>query len=288
MSHFNNVIYTVIIEIEAKKMLAYRLNDIQCSNFINYNRMSLTMKALAKSVENTYDESALFGIQRLKSQIVRQISHEFRTPLTSIIGFAEVLEEDAQIGEKQRIEYASYIRNEGLRLTKLINDLVGLDSLEQGKVDLQLKEYEIQETIKYALALITELAQNKSVTITTELPNEPVIIKYDRDRIAQALYQLLHNAVRFTKPNGLVNLKLEPTDKHVVISILDNGPGIPSKDVLSLFKRFGNLHRPGELTQRNGIGLAIVKHIVDQHNGNIIVQSRVGKGSIFTVRIPIL
>jgi signal transduction histidine kinase len=90
------------------------------------------MKSLTKSVESTYDESAIFGIQRLKSRIVNQISHDFRTPLTSIIGFAEMIGEDVQIDENQRIEYASYIRNEGLRLTKLIDDLIGLDSLEQG------------------------------------------------------------------------------------------------------------------------------------------------------------
>jgi len=89
--------------------------------------------------------------QRLKSKIVKQISHEFRTPLTSIIGFAEILEDDIQIAEIQRIEYASYIRNEGLRLTKLIDDLIELDSLEQGQVDLQLKESEVQQTIRYAV-----------------------------------------------------------------------------------------------------------------------------------------
>jgi signal transduction histidine kinase len=246
------------------------------------------MKSLPNSVERTYDEPALFGIHRLKSRIVNQISHEFRTPLTSIIGFAEVLEEDVQIDEKQRMEYASYIRNEGLRLTKLINDLIGLDSLEQGQVDLQFKESDIQETIQYALTLVTELAQSKFIDIATELPNEPVLIKFDCERIAQVLYQLLHNAVKFTKPGGLVNLKLEVTGKHVVISILDNGPGIPSKDILSLFKRFGKLYCPGEQTNCYGVGLAIVKHIVDQHNGDITVQSRVGEGSIFTVRIPIL
>ena len=97
------------------------------------------MKSISNSVEKIYDESAHFGIQRLKSRIVNQISHEFRTPLTSIVGFAEMLEENVQIDEKQRREYASYIRNEGLRLTKLIDDLIGLDSLEQGQVDLQIQ-----------------------------------------------------------------------------------------------------------------------------------------------------
>jgi signal transduction histidine kinase len=269
-------------------MLAYRLNDINRPYLNHHQEMPLRMEPSSKIAENTYDESTHFGIQRLKSRIVNQISHEFRTPLTSIIGFAEVLKEDVQIDEKQRREYANYIRNEGLRLTKLINDLIGLDSLEHGQIDLQINEYEIQETIRYALTLISESVQSKSIHITTILPIEPIMIKFDRDKIIQALYQLLHNAVRFTNCDGLVSLTLEANDKHVIISIHDNGSGIPEKDIPSLFKRFGKFYHPGEETQCNGIGLAIVKRIIDQHHGDIAVQSQVGQGSTFTIRIPML
>jgi len=246
------------------------------------------MKSLTRSIDRMYSESTVFGIQRLKSQIVKQISHEFRTPLTSIIGFAEMLEEDVQIDENQRMEFASYIRNEGLRLTKLVDDLIGLDSLEQGQVDLQFKESEIQETVRCAVKLIAKPALNKCIHISIEMPNEPILIKFDRERISHVLYQLLHNAVRFTKPCGLINLKVELTDKYVIISIHDSGPGISSKDISSLFKRFGKFYRPSEETNSSGVGLAIVKHIIDQHNGDIAVQSKVGEGSTFTVRIPIL
>jgi signal transduction histidine kinase len=269
-------------------MLAYRLNDILCSYLIHHNKLPLRMKSLTKSVESTYDESAIFGIQRLKSRIVNQISHDFRTPLTSIIGFAEMLGEDVQIDENQRMEYASYIRNEGLRLTKLVDDLIGLDSLEQGQVDLQFKESEIQETVRYAIKLVAEAALNKFIHISIEMPNEPVLLKFDHERIIQALYQLLHNAVRFTRPGGLMNLKVETTDKHVVISIQDSGPGISARDIPFLFKRFGKFYRPGDETQGSGVGLSIVKHIIDQHNGDIAVQSQVGKGSTFIARIPTL
>ena len=245
------------------------------------------MKPLTNSLEIQYDESAFFGIQKLKSRIVKQISHEFRTPLTSIIGFAEILEDGYHIDEHQRIEYASYIRNEGLRLTKLVDDLIGLDSLEQGQVDLQFKESEIQETVRYAIKLVAESALNKFIHISIEMPNEPVLLKFDHERIIQALYQLLHNAVRFTRPGGLMNLKVEATDNHVVISIQDSGPGISAGDIPFLFKRFGKFYRPGEETHGSGVGLALVKHIIDQHNGEIAVQSQVGKGSTFIVRIPI-
>ena len=269
-------------------MLAYRLNDIHRPFLIHHKKLLLHMKPLTRSVESSYDESAHFGIQRLKTRIVKQITHEFRTPLTSIIGFAEMLGEDIQINESQRREYASYIRNEGLRLTKLVDDLIRLDSLEQGNADLHFKESEIQESVRYAIKLVAESALNKFIRISIEMPEEPLLLKFDREKIVQALYQLLHNAVRFTKPGGLLCLTVEAADNHVVISIHDSGPGILARDIPSLFRRFGKLYRPGEESHGGGVGLAIVKHIVDQHNGDIAVQSQIGEGSTFTVRIPIL
>jgi signal transduction histidine kinase len=243
---------------------------------------------MTEDVKNSYIESALFGIQRLKSRIVTQISHEFRTPLTSIIGFAELLGEDTEIDNEQRLEFARYIRTEGLRLAKLVDDLIQLDSLEHGHAHLQLKESEIQATVHTAAALIEESALSKSINIAKELPDEPFLAKYDHEKITQALYQLLHNAVQFTKPGGLVLLKVKTTNKHVEISVQDNGPGIPVKNIPTLFKRFEKFYRPGEETHGTGVGLALVKHIVDQHNGTITVHSHLGEGSIFTIRIPIL
>jgi signal transduction histidine kinase len=269
-------------------MLAYRLIDVRCSLLNIRQKMPFKMESMTNNVESTVAESAHFEIQRLKSRIVNQITHEFRTPLTSIIGFAEMLGEDIPIDEHQRIEYAGYIRNEGLRLTKLVDDLIRLDSLEQGHANLQIKENEIQETIGYAIKLVAEPALNKFIRISIEMPDEPVIFKFDRERIVHALYQLLHNAVRFTKHGSLINLKVEATDRHVVISICDSGPGILARDIPFLFRRFGKLYRPGGEKYGSGLGLAIVKHIVDQHNGNISVQSQVGEGSTFTVQIPIL
>jgi two-component system sensor histidine kinase ResE len=230
----------------------------------------------------------MFGIQRIKSRIVEQISHEFRTPLTSIIGFAEILKDEIPIDEQQRIEYASYIQCEGLRLTKLIDDLIELDALEQGQVVLHLKESDIQQTVKYTVSLISEIAYGKFITISFDLPDKPLILKFDREKIVHVLYQLLHNAVRFTQPGGRVQIKCETTDKDVLFSVHDNGPGIPARDIPSLFRRFGKLYHRGEETPCGGVGLAIAKYIIDQHNGEITVHSRIGEGSTFIVRIPIV
>ncbi len=272
-----------------KSMLAYRLPHLQYNDVVHHMNMSLRQGAITMETENsTTIEMDLFGIQRLKNRIVTQISHEFRTPLTSIIGFAAMLEENEQIDKRQRTEYAHYIRNEGLRLAKIVGDLIELDALEQGRAHFLFEESEIQKIIYRAIALIIGPALSKSITISKDLPKDPIISKCDSDKIANALFQVLHNAIRFTKPGGSVTLKAEAIDKQALISVQDDGPGIPEKDIPFLFKRFGKLYRPNEETHGTGVGLALAKHIIDQHGGDITVQSQVGEGSTFIIRIPIV
>ena len=244
------------------------------------------MKPVSNRLMTINDDSAVFGLQRLKSRIVDQISHEFRTPLTSIIGFAEILKDEVPINEEQRIEYAGYIQREGLRLTKLVDDLLELDALEHTQVELNLRESEMQQVIKQAAALLSETAYSKFIIISFDFPDYPLIVKLDCEKIVHVLYQLLHNAVRFTPPGGLVQIKAEANDTDIFFSVRDSGPGIPARDIPSLFKRFGKLYRFDEEAHGGGVGLAIVKHVIDQHKGDISVQSRVGEGSTFTVRIP--
>ncbi len=267
--------------------LAYRLPHIK-HNEVNVLKMSLRQDIMNTDTENSTIEMDLYGIQQLKSKIVTQISHEFRTPLTSIIGFAAMLEENKRIDEKQRAECAHFIRNEGLRLAKIVSDLIELDSIEQGRTQFIFEETEVQKVIYRAAALIIGNALSKSITISKNMPENPVISKCDADKLMNAIYQLLHNAIRFTKPGGMVALKAETVDHSVLISVEDNGPGIPKKDIPFLFKRFGMLYRPKEESHGTGVGLALAKHIVDQHSGEITVKSQVGEGSTFTIRIPIL
>lgn len=241
-----------------------------------------------RDAENNTVEMNLFGIQRLKTRIVTQISHEFRTPLTSIVGFAALLEDDENMNDGQRTEYARYIRHEGLRLAKIVSDLIDLDALEKGRAHFLFDIYEIQNIIHRAVALLSEPASSKSIIISKELPNDPVIAKCDSDKVTNALYQLLHNAIRFTKSGGSIILKLDKTDVDVSISVQDTGPGIPAKDIPLLFKRFGKLYHPNEETHGTGVGLALAKHIIDRHGGDIVVHSKVGEGSTFVIQIPMI
>lgn len=267
-------------------MLAHRLSHIYYGEPPHYQFLSSRHSVMDRDTKNNSAEIDLFGIQRLKSRIVTQISHEFRTPLTSIVGFAALLEEHEHINDDQRAEYAGYIRNEGLRLTKIVTDLINLDALEQGNANFLFENSELQNIIYCSLKLVHGFASGKSITISSDLPQIPMMLKCDSERLVQAIYQLLHNAVRFTKPGGSILVTLEKTDSHIKISVQDTGSGISEENLPLLFQRFSKLYRPGDETHGTGVGLALAKYIVEHHGGDILVQSQIHKGSTFTIQIP--
>lgn len=240
----------------------------------------------AKNIETAYIESTLLGIQELKNNLVTQIAHNFRTPLTSVIGFAEMLLDDRPLTEEQRIEYARFIQYEGIRLSKLIDDVLALSSLERGDFQLKMCNHVLQEVVAEAITSVSEFARGRFVSINTRFANLPITVRLDREKIVQATYQLLHNAVRFTgsKDNVLVTIKEVGTSAEIAVQ--DGGPGIPEQEINYLLQANSAVYQPGQNFRGTGIGLAIVKYIVDLHGGRIEAQSTLGEGSLFTLRIP--
>lgn len=240
----------------------------------------------AKDIESAYIESTLRGIQELKRNLVTQIAHNFRTPLTSVIGFAEMLLDDRPLTEEQRVEYARFIQYEGIRLSKLIDDVLELSSLESGDAHLKVREHVLQEIVADAIAKVSDFAQGRFVTVKKNFTSQPIMIRIDREKIAQAIYQLLHNAIRFTRPNHDVEVTTQVVGESAEVAIRDGGPGISEEDIPALFERVCTDHKTDQDTCGTGVGLAIVKHILDLHNGEIRVQSKKGEGSLFTLAIP--
>jgi signal transduction histidine kinase len=240
----------------------------------------------AKDIESAYIESTLLGIQELKKNLVTQIAHNFRTPLTSVIGFAEMLLDDRPLTDEQRVEYARFIQYEGIRLSKLIDDVLELSSLENGEARLHACDYVLQDIVADAVARVSDFAHGRLVTVNSDSLNLPIPIRCDREKIGQAIYQLLHNAVRFTKPNDEVTVSVKVVGHTAEIAVRDCGPGIPEEDVPDLFEETRRVHKLEQDTRSTGVGLAIVMRILDLHQGEIRVDSRKGEGSLITLRIP--
>ncbi|QIR40891.1 response regulator [Tolypothrix sp. PCC 7910] len=245
---------------------------------------------------------------RAKSNFLSVMSHELRTPLNAILGMAEGLKDEifGTINEQQKQALLT-IEQSGEHLLALIDDILDVSRIERGAIELKLTSVNIEEICNDVLSIISQQAVNKDIQLVAEIQPNLNKITIDKQRIAQSIIYLLSNAVKFTPKNGQVTLTVESvptsvyqteikyidcTQNHhpwLVISVTDTGIGIATEDIDKLFQPFVQLDSGlSRQYEGSGLGLFLVKQIVEQHGGNIWVHSEVGKGSCFTIEIPFL
>lgn len=224
---------------------------------------------------------------RLKSEFLARMSHEFRTPLNSIIGFSDLLAEQGEgpLGEA----YTGYVRrvSDGAQhLLALVNDILDLSRIEAGRTDLRHEEFRAAEAISEVLSVTGPLAEVKKITVRSDTP--PTLCVYgDRTRFKQILYNLLSNAVKFTPVGGNVQVNAEPDRGEVRFCVSDTGIGIPREDHTSIFEEFRQVAPATHgVKEGAGLGLAITKRLVELHGGRIWVESTPGDGSRFFFTMP--
>jgi signal transduction histidine kinase len=236
-------------------------------------------------------ELALAEASRMKSEFLANMSHELRTPLNGIIGFAEFLSDGkpGAINAKQK-EYLEDILNSGQHLLHLINDILDIVKIQAGKLELNPEIFRLGDVIQEVRAGVRPIAQNKHIQMRVEISQGLDAVRLDKQRVAQILYNLLSNALKFTDEAGKVGIvaQLEGT-VHFRLSVKDSGIGIKPEDIKRLFKEFEQLEAG---TDRRfggtGLGLALTRKIVEMQGGTISVVSEVGKGSTFTVILPLI
>jgi PAS domain S-box-containing protein len=227
---------------------------------------------------------------RLKSQFLANMSHELRTPLNAILGFSELLI-DKKIGElsPKQLDYLQDIHASGVHLLNLINNVLDLSKIEVGKVELRLEEFDLAETVDQLVKTLLPIADKKEIGITQIVSPDVASVCLDRSKFKQILYNLLSNAIKFNNTGGSVSIELtKASSNSFKIAVTDTGIGIAEKDQKNLFVPF--LQVDTSLTRRHGgsgLGLALTKEIVELHLGKIDVKSAVGKGTTFTVTLPI-
>jgi len=235
-----------------------------------------------------YDITELKKLEIMRKDFVANVSHELKTPITSIKGFAETLLEEDMDNPEKRKEFLSIIYNESNRIQLLIEDLLTLSKLEKDEFKLELTDVSIEDIIQEVVPIVKYKAREADITFTyqIEADMEPLIL--DKERIKQVIINLLDNAISYTLPEGKVRLKVYQDNGYLRIQIQDNGIGIHQDVLPRIFERF---YRVDKARSRNtggtGLGLAIVKHIIEVHDGEIDVDSHLGKGSLFTVSIPL-
>jgi PAS domain S-box-containing protein len=226
-------------------------------------------------------------LDALKSDFVSTVSHDLRSPLTLIRGYATMLQMVGDLNEQQ----SGYVRKilDGVEsMSRLVNNLLDLGRIEAG-VGLQLEIQPVQEVIEQVVNTLQMQAAQKRIQLLTELPQEPIpLMEADHALLQQALHNLVENAIKYTDPGGEVHLSLQMNAGRILFEVQDTGIGIAPADQHRLFEKFFRASRKGIKGERgSGLGLAIVKSIAERHGGQVWVESQLGKGSKFTMSIPL-
>ncbi len=235
-----------------------------------------------------HDISELRRLERVRRDFVANVSHEFKTPLTAIQGFAETLLAGALNDRENRRRFLEIIRDHAQRLARLTDDLLKLALIEAGRLELEFQPVAVAELIESCIETTRIKAEQKQQTVEADCPAGLPAARGDRNRLAEVLLNLLDNAVQYTPEGGCIRMRARAADGNVVVTVSDTGIGIPLADQERIFERF---YRVDAARSREvggtGLGLAIAKHIVEAHGGRIWVESTVGQGSDFHFSIPV-
>ena len=272
----------ITIDDPVEKVLKFYTNPIKQTDKSDIEGIIITLQ----------DITELRKLERMRTEFVANVSHELKTPLTSIKGFAETLKMGDIEDKQDTVRFLSIIEDEADRLYRLINDILSLSELEQRKVKAVKEEIKVQKMIKEVLSMLKSQSDKKNIEITLDVQEGLNDLTGDPDKLKQMLINLVDNAIKYTPANGKVlvaayNLGDIASQGEILIKVKDNGIGISKQHIPRLFERFYRVDKARSRTVGGtGLGLAIVKHIVILFNGKIEVESEVGKGTEFRIILP--
>ncbi len=230
------------------------------------------------------DISYLKELDRLKNDFIHTVSHDLRSPLTSILGYTELIERTGPLNENQT-EFIKRLQGSIQHITALVNDLLDLGRLEAG-FDTRREIVHLEGVLKYSLDMFDSQVRGKNLHLTQELTQTLHPIRANPIRIRQMVDNLIGNAIKYTPNDGAIRVSISMQEQQIILKVEDNGPGIPPEEQSHIFEKFYRATNVPEGVQGSGLGLAIVKSIVDSHQGRVWVESSKGKGSAFIVLLP--
>ena len=237
---------------------------------------------VAESINKMATE--LGALETMRQDFISNVSHEIQSPLTSIGGFAALLKKD-DLPNEQRQKYAEIIETESKRLSSLSDNLLKLSSLDNNKIPLMVQAIRLDKQLENITLALEPQWSAKNLEVEADL--NKCEISCDEDLLSQVWMNLLHNAIKFTPEGGQINVVLSSDEKGAKIKISDTGVGIASEDQIHIFERFYKADKARDRSLGgNGLGLSLVKKIVELHGGEITVKSEIGKGTIFEVVLP--
>ena len=235
-----------------------------------------------------HDITDLERLERVRKDFVANVSHEFRTPLAAIRGYAETLLEGALEDPQNNRNFVEIIKAQAARLNNIASDLLVLSELESGRAEpAEPEQFSVRTVLESALRTVESEARVRGVALITDHV-EHAMVCGSRIRLEQALVNLIDNAIKFNRPAGEVRIEITClSDRLVRITVADTGIGIPSEDLSRIFERFYRVDKArSRAVGGTGLGLSIVKHVLERMNGKITVESELGKGAVFSITLP--
>ena len=232
------------------------------------------------------DITYLKEMDRMRSEFVHTVSHDLRSPLTSVIGYTELVERAGTLNDLQR-DFLTRIQDSVQQITGLINDLLDIGSIEAG-FDTRREFVQLEGILRYTIDMLQGQIKSKHLTVKTNIGSALPALRANPIRLRQVMDNVVGNAIKYSFPNGEIDISIHSEDNQMILQVTDAGPGIPAADQPRIFDKFYRGSNINSDVEGSGLGLAIVKTIVESHQGRIWVESVEGKGSSFFIVLPIL
>jgi len=231
------------------------------------------------------DITYLKEVDRIRTEFVHTVSHDLRSPLTSVIGYAELVGRAGPLNEDQH-EFLKRIQDSIQHITSLINDLLDLGSIEAG-MDTRREFVQLEGILRYTIEMLQGQIKSKNIHVNMDVTPALPALRTNPIRLRQVLDNVVGNAIKYSYVNGEIHISIHFEENQIILQVTDQGPGIPAADQPHIFDKFYRGTNINSDVEGSGLGLAIVKNIVENHQGRIWVESTVGKGSSFFIVLPV-
>ncbi|TDB67962.1 sensor histidine kinase [Arundinibacter roseus] len=250
------------------------------------DRTSKELKRAGKKLSLANEK--LKKVDKYREEFISTVTHEIRTPLTSIRAFSEILYDNPDMGSEEKEQFLGTIIKESERLTRLINQVLDLEKIESGKANLIFEPCHMPDIIREVMDSLSQLAHEKGIKIESKFKSRQSLFRGDRDRMTQVLINLVSNAIKFCeKDKGYISVESWEIGTTIWVSVIDNGPGIEGHFQSRIFEKFYQAQdKRSKKPSGSGLGLAITKKIIELHQGTISVESKPGFGACFLFQIP--
>lgn len=290
------ILVVIIWNLNKKIYYVYKsLKNIEDANFNirirmqncnkNLKKLIVTINNLLDKFQNTYKLNKEYEFER--KTMITNISHDLRTPVTSLLGYIEVIKSSEHLSEEEKEEYLTIIEHKGNSLRSLMDEFFQLSKLETNDIKLKKENFNLSEVIRQNIILFYNNFNNLNINPIINIPEEDVYILGDKKATERILNNLISNALKYGCDGKNIGINLEYIENHVKITVWDEGKGIPKDDLDLIFKRLYTLEKSRNRSfQGSGLGLTIVKKLVEMQNGTIIAESIPNKKTKFIVTLP--